>query len=589
MRPVEIHSLEEQGREADLIATLRFSVIIPTYQRRGLVLRSLRALAQQEFKGNFEVIVVVDGSTDGTANALRELMTPFPLTVLEQSNQGAATARNQGAAIARGELLLFLDDDMEAHPQLLAEHDRSHWNGADVVLGHIPLHPDSPRNLISAAVERWAENRARRLSLPDASLHLHDLITGQISLSRKTFNRLGGFDVDFTRWGSFGNEDLDFGHRLFREGYKTVFNPKAISWQYYAVGPRQHLRQYRQAGHADVLLVRKHPGQAKEVFFRAGWLTSRYLWRPIVSIPVLANPLLDVLCMLAIKLVERGRNGRLATRLFFAAKTAEYWRGVREAGDIPKPRPLRVLAYHTIADLAGDPVMEPYGIPPDQFRRHLDSLEREGYRFVSAAEALRFFNGCGGLPRRSLLMTFDDCYQELLDVVLPILGKRGITAIAFAVSGRLGGTNDWDRPIGAVQRPLLNADGLRDLAEGGIEIGAHSRTHVKLTRLTNEQLREEIAGSVADLESHGLNRPRFFSYPHGVHNQKVCDVVRESGLCAGFTIAGDLVRPNHDRYQIPRIEILRKDTGWRFLRKVATGGNSIFSLPALCSIVQNIR
>src|SRR5262245_319240 len=89
------------------IAALRFSVVFPTYQRRNVVVKSVYALKQQEFEGRFEVIVVVDGSDDGSADALRELDTPFTLTVLEQPNRGAASARNRGAVHARGEILLF--------------------------------------------------------------------------------------------------------------------------------------------------------------------------------------------------------------------------------------------------------------------------------------------------------------------------------------------------------------------------------------------------------------------------------------------------------------------------------------------------
>ena len=101
----------------------RFSIVIPTYQRRDVVLASLRAVPAIAF-GSFEVIVVVDGSTDGTAAAVRAL--PFPITVIDQENRGAATARNRGAASASGDILLFLDDDMEPDPAILFEHDRSH-------------------------------------------------------------------------------------------------------------------------------------------------------------------------------------------------------------------------------------------------------------------------------------------------------------------------------------------------------------------------------------------------------------------------------------------------------------------------------
>ena len=146
---------------------MRLSIVIPTYERREVVPRTVTALASQSYE-DFEVIVVVDGPTDGTASALRELSTPFRLTVLEQPNSGAAAARNAGAAAAAGELLLFLDDDMEADPALLAEHDGSQREGADLVLGDLPLYPHSPRNVLSeerrgarCAANGWPPSQAR--------------------------------------------------------------------------------------------------------------------------------------------------------------------------------------------------------------------------------------------------------------------------------------------------------------------------------------------------------------------------------------------------------------------------------------------
>jgi peptidoglycan/xylan/chitin deacetylase (PgdA/CDA1 family)/glycosyltransferase involved in cell wall biosynthesis len=552
---------------------LRFSVIVPTHQRRDLVLALVRSMMRQEFDGDFEVIVVVDGSDDGSAHVLRELgkiADPFPLIILEQSNQGAAGARNRGAAAARGEILLFLDDDMEAHPQLLIEHDRSHREGADVTLGHIPLHPQSPLNILSAAVKSWAEERVRNLSSPRAKLTLHDLLTGQLSLSRQIFRSVGGFDTNFTRGGSFGNEDIDFGYRLMLAGYRIVFNPAAISWQNYVVHPRQYLRQWRQAGRADVAFARKHPEQAKTLFALngAGTRINRRLWRPLASVPVLPIPLLAALGWLAITLMERGGQTAALARLFFEVRSLEYWTGVQEAGGMPRPRPLRVLAYHAIKDLLGAPVVESYGVPPDLFRRHLDALRWAGFQFVSADEFLHFLHSGGGLPRRPLLLTFDDGYADLLDVVLPLLKERNIRAVVFAVSRRLGGTNEWDEAIGGPRLQLLDVDGLKQLAEAGVEIGGHSRTHRPLTRVPDEELLEEIAGSVEDLKAAGLNRPRLFAYPEGEQDRRVQHATRQAGLQAAFTVIAGRAQPGCDPYQVPRIEIMREDSGWKFLWKV---------------------
>jgi len=555
-------------------APLRFSIVIPTYQRRALAINSVRALMGQEYDGGFEVVVVVDGSQDGTAEALGRIDTPFPLTILQQPNRGLSTARNEGAAAARGEILLFLDDDMEAHPRLLVEHDRSHREGADVVLGHIPLHPQSPANILSAAVKDWAESRGLKLSSPGARLTLHDLLAGQLSLPREIFDRVGGFDARFTHGGTFGDEDIDFGHRLTLAGYRIVFNPHAISWQQYVVGPRQHLRQWRQAGAADVAFARKHPDQADALFAlqNVHFWTNRRVWRPLVAVPLLTAPLMAVLRSLAIALVERGAQGPLTARFFFEIRAMEYWRGVRGAGGLPRPCPLRVLAYHAINDLAGAPVVEPYGVPPKTFRHQLKTLQRAGFRFISADEFLHFLHRGGGLPRHPLLLTFDDGYQELLDFALPMLKERRIPAVVFAVSGRLGGTNEWDEACGAPRLRLLDLNGLRELAQAGVEIGAHSRTHRPLSSLPDEELADEVAGSVADLEASGLDRPRLFAYPEGDYDERTVRAVGDAGLQAGFTVVPGRVRPGNDPYQIPRIEILRRDVGWRFLWKVMTAG-----------------
>ena len=538
---------------------LRFSIVIPTYKRRDVVLASVQALANQEFNGNFEVIVVVDGSEDGSAEALRQLETPFPLTVLKQSNQGRATALNNGVAIARGEILLFLDDDMEAHPHLLAEHDRSHREGADMVLGDIPLHPESPSNFLSEGVKKWADERIQHLSAPGVTLSLHDLITGQASLERELFNSLGAFDTNFNLNGLFGNEDLDFCSRLLKIGAKIAFNPQAISWQKYVVTPRQNLKQYHQAGRADVVFIRKHPDLAGEI---GNFGTES--WRELVFWRWFLQPMR----WLVLTLLDMGVENPLVIGLFCKVRRLGYWQGVRSAGGIPEPRPLRVICYHSISDLASDPILENYGIPSEQFRQQLDMLLKAGFHFIDANEFLQFLQGKAGLPRRPVLLTFDDCYQDNLDAALPILKERNIPAIAFAVSQRIGGTNDWDEPIGAEQIRLLDADGLRQLAKGGVTIGSHSRTHKMLNRLTIEQLSSEIAGSVADLEEIGLSKPSLLAYPHGEYDEKVKLAAQEAGIQAAFTVERGFVQPKQDPYQLPRIEILRGDVGWKFLGKV---------------------
>jgi glycosyltransferase involved in cell wall biosynthesis len=314
------------GHEVSDRATLRFSVIVPTYQRRDLVRGNIAALARQEFEANFEVIVVVDGSTDGTAESLRDLRVPFQLKVIEQANAGSAAARNHGATRAKGELLLFLDDDMEAHPKLLAEHDCAHRAGAAAVMGDIPAHPETTEGLLAQGVKKWSEDRAKRLSQPGAQLTLADMLTGQLSVSLELFQRLSGFDTRFRQQATSGNADTDFGCRLLNSGCRVVFNPRAISWQKYIVTPRQYLRQWREVGRADVRLVYKHADRWPMIFTPKKLAQRRWWMTP---------PVAAVLRWVFLKRVEQGRTDQWTARGFKRVRWYEYWRGVAEAGGIP--------------------------------------------------------------------------------------------------------------------------------------------------------------------------------------------------------------------------------------------------------------
>jgi GT2 family glycosyltransferase len=311
----------------------RFSVIVPTYRRREIVLRGVAVLERQTER-DFEAIVVVDGSGDGTAAALRELDVSFPLRVIEQRNSGAAQARNAGAAVAAGELLLTLDDDMEADPAMLAEHDRAHREGADVVLGDMPVHPDSPPGMLSWGVGEWARSRRERLTAEGAEVRLDDFLTGQLSISRAAYDAVGGFDAGFTREGLFGGEDIDFGYRLRKAGFEIAFNPAAVSYQYYDVDPAAYLRRARESGRADRELVAKHPELAAGMGASPSFKTrrSRWLLSPFVTAPtVLSAPLRAA----AVAIVRSGHNGPRARRFFFAVRTMEHLRGERGA-DPPK-------------------------------------------------------------------------------------------------------------------------------------------------------------------------------------------------------------------------------------------------------------
>jgi peptidoglycan/xylan/chitin deacetylase (PgdA/CDA1 family) len=231
---------------------------------------------------------------------------------------------------------------------------------------------------------------------------------------------------------------------------------------------------------------------------------------------------------------------------------------------------LSVLAYHAIDELDEDPVLARYSVPPQRFAEQLDHLGERGWNFVSLDQVLAAFDGGPCLPSRAVLLTFDDAYADLLHAACPTLSERDIPAVTFAVAGQLGGTNVWDSRIGATSLDLLDADGLREIARQGIEVGAHTVNHRPLTQVPADQLEDEIHAAADLLEEAGLPRPRAFSYPYGRWDRQAVSAVRDAGYEIAFTVDRGVVGNGANLHALPRIAVHADDTPWRLHMKLAT-------------------
>jgi peptidoglycan/xylan/chitin deacetylase (PgdA/CDA1 family) len=186
-----------------------------------------------------------------------------------------------------------------------------------------------------------------------------------------------------------------------------------------------------------------------------------------------------------------------------------------------------VLAYHGIGDV---PLrVDPHGllVRPRELSRHVDRLRAWGYELLSFGElARRLEQGRGD---GTAALTFDDGVAGNLDV----LGALGVPATFFVVSQWLGGTHP-DLPTARI----LTATDLRGLAEQGLEIGSHTRTHPDLDHLDDVDARLELAGSKHDLEN-VLQRPvEVASYPYGHAGEAAVRACREAGYRAACTSSG---------------------------------------------------
>jgi len=313
-----------------------FSVILPTYQRKECICAAVEALGRAEYDGSLEIIVVVDGSNDGTAEALRALRLPQPLTVIEQENRGLAGARNRGAHAACGEILLFLDDDMIAQSDIVRQHALMYRSGADAVHGAIPVHDDCPPNFLTQGIAAWPGCPPD--GEPQGTTHSpFEIYGGHFSVRREVFERLGGFDETFTADGGYGSEDADFAARLL-DGHTIAYNRQAISWHRFSVDAREMLKRAFRAWQAHVRFAQRHRRYSRELVTRVDEckLSNRLVYRPLARLPFLPfllTRIVSSMCAMALK--GEHRSHPLAARLFHSARQINYWAGVNSAGGFP--------------------------------------------------------------------------------------------------------------------------------------------------------------------------------------------------------------------------------------------------------------
>jgi glycosyltransferase involved in cell wall biosynthesis len=310
----------------------RLSIVVPTYNRRRILSRTLPwLLGQRDPGGAYEVIVVVDGSTDGTLEMLDGARQGERLRVVAQPNRGQAAARNRGAAEARGDILLFLDDDMLAAPDLVSIHLDGHGDARGcVILGRMDLAGGVRRSFLKLGVEAWGREFAARLSAPGYRPRFDDWHSGHASIDRELFLRLGGFDESFA---AYGNEDYELGWRLSRQGAEMRFRADAVALQIYDKSFPAWLRDVRCVGRADVMLAGKHPSLAPALRLsrrEAHPLKRLARWSGLASLDPLSPAWGALAGILGVAEWTSLRGAALGHAQSLMGERA-YWRGVRDA------------------------------------------------------------------------------------------------------------------------------------------------------------------------------------------------------------------------------------------------------------------
>jgi peptidoglycan/xylan/chitin deacetylase (PgdA/CDA1 family) len=219
-----------------------------------------------------------------------------------------------------------------------------------------------------------------------------------------------------------------------------------------------------------------------------------------------------------------------------------------------------ILMYHNVALVP--PALYPEGrclyVTPGAFAAQMALLRRMGYKGLSMSAAMAWLQG--DRRGRVAVITFDDGYLDNLEHAMPVLQRHGFSATCYVVNECIGKYNLWDAERLGLRKPMMTTEQLRAWRAGGMEIGAHTRSHPHLTACSDAQLRAEIVDGRAELEGLVGAAVTQFCYPFGDADARVAAVVRGAGFVASPTVRRGRARRGMDPFMLPRIAIDGSDS-----------------------------
>jgi glycosyltransferase involved in cell wall biosynthesis/peptidoglycan/xylan/chitin deacetylase (PgdA/CDA1 family) len=561
------------------------SIVIPCYNAEPWIGEAIRSALNQTYSP-VEVIVIDDGSTDRSLEVIKSFGDKIRWET--GTNRGGDRARNGGFALSAGEYIQFLDADDYLLPGKIERQMRIFSNGrADVVY-------EDSQNLLESAdgSQKWG-------SLDISGAHtdiLEMLLSGwapppcAFMISRSAVEKAGGWNERLT-----SAQDNDFYIRLALVGATYVYVPGCQCVYRDSSAPRVSTRSIRATDENLVCVLR----EAGDKLLRSGRLTLNYRRAIAQSLSRVAHKYFDAdfdwhsrLLREALQLSpsavgERTRTDRILARALGRVRSFKR-KGIRRLKDPMRTLPAErtslmrasndglrgalarvpILLYHNVGPL---PLDDPFNLTVaiDQFEHQMRRLVSLGYQTIWPSDWLSARREGRRLPERTVMVTFDDGYAEMVEHAFPVLRRYGLKAAVYVVTKRLGLTNTWDEVNGHRTMRLMSADQVREWARQGLEFGSHMRTHPHLTSLSEQRLTDEIEGSRDDLQSLLGGEVLSFAYPYGdgAENSRIREKLIRTYLL-GMTVQEGLNYIETNPYELRRIMIRPGDSIMDFEHKL---------------------
>jgi peptidoglycan/xylan/chitin deacetylase (PgdA/CDA1 family) len=232
--------------------------------------------------------------------------------------------------------------------------------------------------------------------------------------------------------------------------------------------------------------------------------------------------------------------------------------------------PVPILVYHDVSRRP-HPAFRRYSVTVRQFARQMRWLAAFGYQAIDMDTLVRARRGQGALPKRPVLITFDDGFQGCVDHAVPVLRAHGFTAVFYLVTGLMGQTSRWMVPDPGLDLPLMSWNTARTLLGDGFQCGAHTASHPRLAGLPPARCRAELGDARRRLEDE-LGAPVVhLAYPFGSYDRAVQALAADAGYATACSTRPGLSGPDDDLLALHRITIYGHDSWLDFASRLRFG------------------
>ncbi len=569
------------------------SVIIVNWNTCALLRKCLESVYKQAGDIEFEVIVVDNGSTDGSCDMVRALF-PGVKLITNDTNKGYAAAVNQGIRVAKGRYFLILNSDTIICDAAIEKTIAYADNHTDVAVVGCQVYgkQEIPQitcfrfpSVLNLFLETFVLSRIFKKNRFFGREHMRwwlrdterqvNVVAGVFMLVRReAVDKVGLMDEEFF----FLYEETDWCYRFSKAGWKIMFWPGAKI--IHVDGGKQsrkqaNLKMMVQSQKSMLIFFRKHYGLIKYLLARV-LLAIRcglqcVAWRFLMLCKKMVGKdatyqvektrgfwLSFKFCVLGYQPGAKAERKITSFRLrtlkdiieFISALS--YWAFLY----LSHRKPQRiVIYYHTLK------------------QQDVGRFEKQMAYLATECCTVKVSEVMTAPPNGSKMIvgvTFDDAFVSFRDNALPILQKYRLPAAVSVPTGNLGKPPKWalEGDCHDADEIVMNEEQLVELDKTGCEILSHTVSHPDLTRIDDVKLEDELERSKQTLERIVGRDIIGISYPHGAHNDKVCKAAERLGYQIGFCVEPYSVDSSPNSFQIGRFKVSPTDSMLKFKLKL---------------------